>query len=147
MFAAVPNLGNIAAGWTVHPYGPRGEWEPRIARLIAQTAAAGSPPLPLFMTEWGIASDNGRELSDNYHWPTGISYADAGAAVTREVAAMNARFPGRLATLLWYFIRDHASPGSSTGREDYFGAVKQDSSDKGALTAAIRAAAAKYPAH
>ena len=147
MFAAVPNLGNIAAGWTVHPYGPRTEWEPRISRLIQQTAAVGSPNLPIFMTEWGIATDNGRQLDDNYHWPTGMSYADAGAAVTREIDAMNARFPGRLGALLWYFIRDHAAPGASSGREDYFGAVKEDRSDKGALTAAIRAAAAKYPAH
>ena len=75
MFAAVPNLGNIAAGWTVHPYGPRTEWEPRISRLIQQTAAVGSPNLPIFMTEWGIATDNGRQLDDNYHWPTGMSYA------------------------------------------------------------------------
>ena len=60
---------------------------------------------------------------------------------------MNARFPGRLATLLWYFIRDHATPGASSDREDYFGAVREDRSDKGALTAAIRAAAARYPAH
>ena len=96
MFAAVPNLGNIAAGWTVHPYGPRTEWEPRISRLIQQTAAVGSPNLPIFMTEWGISTDNGRQLDDNYDWPTGMSYADAGAAVTREIDAMNARFPGRL---------------------------------------------------
>ena len=147
MFAAVPNLGNVAAGWTVHPYGPRSEWEPRISRLIAQTAGVGAPALPIFITEWGISTDNGRQLDDNYDWPTGMSYADAGAAVTREIADMNARFPGRLATLLWYFIRDHAAPGASTGREDYFGAVKEDSSDKGGLTAAIRAAAGKYPAH
>ena len=147
MFAAVPNLGNIAAGWTVHPYGPRPRWEPRIARLIAQTAARGSPPLPIFMTEWGIATDNGRSLSDNYDWPTNMTYQQAGDAVTRELADMNARFPGRLATLLWYFIRDHAAPGSSSDREVYFGAVREDRSDKGALTAAIRAAAARYPAH
>ncbi len=147
MFAAVPNLGNLAAGWTVHPYGPQPRWEPRISRLISQTAAAGSPPLPIFVTEWGISTDNGRSLDDNYEWPTDMTYADAGAAVTREVANMNARFPGRLATLLWYFIRDHAAPGASGGREDYFGALKEDRSDKGALTTAIRAAAAKYPAH
>ena len=97
MFAAVPNLGNLAAGWTVHPYGPQPRWEPRISRLISQTAAAGSPPLPIFVTEWGISTDNGRSLDDNYEWPTDMTYADAGAAVTREVADMNARFPGRLA--------------------------------------------------
>ena len=60
---------------------------------------------------------------------------------------MNARFPGRLATLLWYFVRDHAAPGASSEREDYFGALREDRSDKGALTAAIRAAAARYRAH
>ncbi|HSJ74142.1 MAG TPA: LamG domain-containing protein, partial [Miltoncostaeaceae bacterium] len=147
MHAAVPNLGSLAAGWTVHPYGPRTEWEPRIARLISQTAGVGWPPLPIFMTEWGIATDDGRTLSDNYDWPTNMTYQQAGDAVTRELAAMNARFPGRLATLLWYFVRDHAAPGASSDREDYFGAVREDRSDKGALTAAIRAAAARYPAH
>jgi hypothetical protein len=147
MFAAVPNLGNIAAGWTVHPYGPRSEWEGRLSRLVNQTAGVGWPPLPLFLTEWGIATDNGRGLSDNYHWPTNMTYAQAGDAVRTDVAAMNARFPGRIAVLLWYFIRDHASSGSSGDREDYFGAVREDRSDKGGLTAAIRAMAAAYPAH
>ena len=70
MHAAVPNLGNLAAGWTVHPYGPRASWEPRIARLISQTAGVGWPALPIFMTEWGISTDDGRSLSDNYDWPT-----------------------------------------------------------------------------
>jgi Concanavalin A-like lectin/glucanases superfamily len=147
MHAAVPNLGDLAAGWTVHPYGPRAEWEPRIARLISQTAAVGWPALPIFMTEWGISTDDGRTLSDNYDWPTNMTYAQAGEALTRTLADMNARFPGRLATLLWYFVRDHAAPGASSDREDYFGAVREDRSDKGALTAAIRAAAARYPAH
>jgi Concanavalin A-like lectin/glucanases superfamily len=147
MHAAVPNLGDLAAGWTIHPYGPRSRWEPKISRLIAQTAGVGWPPLPLFMTEWGISTDDGRSLSDNYTWPTNMTYQQAADGVTREIADMNARFPGRLATLLWYFIRDHAAPGSSSDREVYFGAVKQDRSDKGPLTAAIRAALARYPAH
>jgi hypothetical protein len=147
MHAAVPNLGHLAAGWTVHPYGPRARWERKLANTIAQTAAVGWPPLQLFMTEWGIASDDGRSLSDNYTWPTNMTYQQTADAVTREVADMNARFPGRLATLLWYFIRDHAAPGTSSDREVYFGAVKQDRSDKGALTAAIRALTARYPAH
>ena len=147
MHAAVPNLGNIAAGWTVHPYGPRSNWEGRLSRLVNQTAGVGWPPLPLFLTEWGIATDNGRSLSDNYDWPTDMTYAQVGDAVRTDVPAMNARFPGRIAVVLWYFIRDHATPGSSSDREDYFGAVKEDRSDKGALTAAIRAMATAYPAH
>ena len=60
---------------------------------------------------------------------------------------MNARFPGRIAVLLWYFIRDHAAPGASTDREDYFGAIKEDRSDKGPLTAAMRQLLARFPAH
>ena len=147
MHAAVPNLGNIAAGWTVHPYGPRSDWEGRLSRLVNQTAGVGWPALPLFLTEWGIATDNGRSLSDNYDWPTDMTYAQVGDAVRTDVPAMNARFPGRIAVVLWYFIRDHATPGSSSDREDYFGAVKEDRSDKGALTAAIRAMATAYPAH
>ena len=147
MFNAVPNLGNLAAGWTVHPYGPRSRWEPKISNLINQTAAAGSPPLPIFATEYGISTDNGRTLSDNYEWPTNMTYQQAADAILRDVPAMNARYPGRIAVLLWYFIRDHAAPGASSDREDYFGAIKEDRSDKGPLTGAMRQLLARFPGH
>ena len=145
MFNAVPNLGNLAAGWTVHPYGPRSRWEPKISNLINQTAAAGSPPLPIFATEYGISTDDGRTLSDNYEWPTNMTYQQAADAILRDVPAMNARFPGRMAVLLWYFIRDHAAPGASSDREDYFGAIKEDRSDKGAADRGHAPAAGALP--
>ena len=55
MFGAVPKLGKLVAGWTVHPYGPREKWQPKLRRLIAQTAAMGAPAtVPIDVTEYGI---------------------------------------------------------------------------------------------
>ena len=60
MFAAVPNLDAMVDGWTVHPYGPRDTWKPKIDRLIAQTAANGAPAtIPIDITEYGLSTDNG----------------------------------------------------------------------------------------
>jgi len=58
MFKAVPNLGSLVAGWTIHPYGPT--WATRIDSTVSSTKAAGSPDKPIFVTEWGISTDNGR---------------------------------------------------------------------------------------
>jgi len=44
MFDAVPNLGQLVDGWSVHPYGPRGVWEPKLDRLIAQPQPAARRP-------------------------------------------------------------------------------------------------------
>ena len=60
MFAAVPDLGNRVAGWTIHPYGPN--WATRIDSTVNSTETAGSPRMPIWVTEWGLASDNGRCL-------------------------------------------------------------------------------------
>ena len=52
MFDAVPNLGTMVDGWTVHPYGPRDRWQPKINRLIMQTSAKGaSSRIPIDVTE------------------------------------------------------------------------------------------------
>ena len=78
MFGAVPKLGTMVAGWTVHPYGPRERWEPKLHRLIAQTAAMGArASIPIDVTEYGISSDDGAGLTDNYGWPTDLTYAQA----------------------------------------------------------------------
>ena len=70
MFDAVPNLASMVSMWTVHPYGPRSRWEPRLQALVSQTAARGAPvSIPIAVTEWGVATDDGRTLSDNYEWP------------------------------------------------------------------------------
>ena len=148
MFNAVPDIGNIAAGWVLHPYGPPESWQPRLDYVLAETASRGAPDnVPIFITEWGLATDNGNNLSDNYDWPTNMTYAQAGAALTSTVRAMRARAAGRIRVFLYFTARDQKPPGTTNDREAYFGVLKADRSDKGALTAAVRAFTAKYPAH
>ena len=61
MFAAVPNLGQLVDGWTVHPYGPRSRWEPKLRPPDRPTAAHGAPAsIPIDVTEYGISSATGR---------------------------------------------------------------------------------------
>ena len=69
MYAAAPDLHTWIAGWVLHPYGPDYLSESSTAsmRRSARTAAAG---LKIYCTELGLATDDGRELSDNYGWPT-----------------------------------------------------------------------------
>jgi hypothetical protein len=146
MFDAVPNLASMVTMWSVHPYGPRSRWEPRLQALITQTQARGAPSsIPIAITEWGIATDNGRPLSDNYEWPVDMTYAQAGNALTDAVQQMTARFPNRIGVFTYYYSFDHSAPGTSSAREDYFGVFTNTFGDKGGLTAAVRALAARYP--
>ena len=132
MFAAVPDLAARVAGWTVHPYGPRDKWKPRIDRLVSQTAARGaSAAIPIWITEWGVSTDNGRCLSDNYGWDKCMTYAAAASAVTSSVADIRATYGSRLRALLLYQGRDQLASGSTTNREHYFGALHWDMTDKG----------------
>ncbi|MGD9695173.1 MAG: LamG domain-containing protein [Thermoleophilia bacterium] len=144
MFAAVPNLGSMVAGWTLHPYGR--EAPARVQRLINQTQARGAPAtIPVFITEWGLATDDGRSLSNNYGWPTGMTYQQAADALNTTVNDLVSRYANRIAVFLWYREMDHAAPGASSEREDYFGGLRSDGSGKGPLTAAIRALGDRYP--
>ena len=60
MFKAVPNLGTLVAGWTIHPYGPG--WKARLQTLVSQAAAQGAPAtIPIDITEWGSV-DRQRQL-------------------------------------------------------------------------------------
>ena len=120
MHAAVPDLGSMVAGWTVHPYGPRSRWEPRIDRLISQTAAVGwSSGIPIDITEWGIATDNGRSLTDNYDWPTNQTYQQAADAMTLTLNQMMAKpgFGSRLRLFTYFQAHDQQASGSSNERE------------------------------
>ena len=141
MFAAVPKLGRMVAGWTVHPYGPRDEWQPKLRRAIAQTAAAGAPArIPIDITEYGISSDDGAGLSDNYGWPTDLSFAQAAAALRETVADMRAdeRIGKRLRLFMVYAAYDLRPAGATDDREAYFGALRHDLSTKGAYSAEVR---------
>jgi hypothetical protein len=149
MFDAVPGLASMVAGWTIHPYGPEDRWKPRIDRLIAQTAARGAPSdIPIDITEWGLATDDGRQLNDNYGWPTAMTYQQAAQAVNTTVARMLATAPLASRLRIFTYFQGHDQKPSGTGeREHYFGVLRNDGSDKGPLTAALRAVADAHPAH
>jgi hypothetical protein len=147
MFDAVPRLGRLVDGWTVHPYGPRSRWKPKIARLIAQTAANGArPTIPIDVTEFGISSDDGAPLTDNYGWPANQSFVQAASALSSTVAAMRAdrRVGRRLRLFMVYAAHDLRRPRTTRDREAYFGALRHNLAPKGAYSAAVRRLFKRY---
>jgi hypothetical protein len=141
MFRAVPKLGKMVAGWTVHPYGPRDKWRPKLHRLAAQTAAVGArASIPIDVTEYGISSDDGAGLTDNYGWPSNLSSAQAAADLRATVAQMRAdgRIGRRLRLFMVYSAHDLRAPGATNDREAYFGALRHNLTSKGAYTAEVR---------
>jgi hypothetical protein len=141
MFAAVPNLGQLVDGWTVHPYGPRSRWEPKLRRLIASTAAHGAPAsIPIDVTEYGISSANGAPLTDNYGWPTNLTYAQAAAALDATIAEMRAdRTIGpRLRDFMIYAAHDLRPAGTTREREQNFGVLQNNLAAKGAYSTEVR---------
>jgi hypothetical protein len=140
MFDAVPDLASRVAGWTIHPYGPRFRWEPRMDRMIEQLASRGvsRASLPIWITEAGLSTDDGRCLSDNYYWDKCMTFAQAASALKTTVADMRARYGARLRAFFLYQARDQYRSGYSTSREHYFGALRNDLSEKGAYSRAVR---------
>jgi hypothetical protein len=141
MFDAVPLLGRMVAGWTVHPYGPRWSWQAKLHRLVRQTAARGaSRRIPIDVTEYGISTDDGAPLTDNYGWPVNETYAQAASALRSTVAGMGSdpAIGPRLRLFLVYALYDQKPPRTSNEREHYFGALRHDLAPKGAYTAAVR---------
>jgi hypothetical protein len=142
MFAAVPRLDHMVAGWTAHPYGPRWRWEAKLHALVRQTAAHGSSRrIPIDVTEYGIATDDGHQLfgpSDG--WPVDETYTEAAAALRSAVAGMRSdpAIGPRLRLFLIYRVYDLQPPGASGDREHYFGALRHDLAGKGAYTAEVR---------
>ncbi|MBA3263750.1 MAG: hypothetical protein H0T69_14995 [Thermoleophilaceae bacterium] len=141
MFEAVPKLGKLVAGWTVHPYGPRSKWEPRLRRLIAQTAANGAPSnIPIDITEYGLSSNDGAGLTENYGWPANQTYAQAAAALESTVADMRSdpAIGRRLRLFIVYAAHDLRAPSVANDREAYFGALRHNLAAKGAYSAEVR---------
>jgi hypothetical protein len=141
MYEAVPRLHRLVDGWTVHPYGPRSRWEPKLLRLIGQTRANGAPStIPIDVTEYGISSDNGAGLGDNLGWPANLTYAHAAAALRDTVAEMRGdRTIGRrLRTFMVYAAHDLRPSRASRDREQYFGALRHNLAAKGAYSARVR---------
>ncbi|HEX5852795.1 MAG TPA: hypothetical protein VFY36_06865 [Solirubrobacteraceae bacterium] len=138
LFKAVPNLGTLVAGWTIHPYGPG--WRTRFQTLISQTAAQGAPAtIPIDVTEWGLSSDNGNCVTENYGWGTCMTYQQAADTLTQTANEMRQVLGGRMGMLTLYQIRDQQRPGATNNREAYFGAVQHELQPKGAYTAAVKA--------
>jgi hypothetical protein len=133
LFAAVPDLDAQVAGWTVHPYGP--SYDDRLARVRTQLDRYGATK-PFWVTEWGLATDGGRCLTDNYGWDRCMGSAEA-ARVLREVVA-DMRAHG-VAAFVVYTMQDGGPSGTSTDREKYFGVMKSDGSSKGEYTQAVAA--------
>jgi hypothetical protein len=136
MFAAVPDLAGRVAGWTVHPYGP--QWEATINRLVASTKADGAPStIPIYATEWGLSSDNGRCVEENFGFNKCMSYGEAASTLEANIAAMRAKYAGRLRDVYLFQARDQQPTGASSEREGYCGALQTDQSTKGAYTTAV----------
>jgi hypothetical protein len=141
MFRAVPNLGTFVDGWTVHPYGPRARWEPKMRALIRSTAAHGaSSAIPIDVTEYGISSANGTPLTDNYGWPTNFTYAQAAAALEATMAEMrfDPAIGPRLRDFMIYAAHDGRPQGTSQDREQNFGALQDNLTAKGAYSTEVR---------
>jgi hypothetical protein len=136
MFDAVPDLADYVAGWTVHPYGPK--WQIPMDNMLAAMRSRGAVDKPLYATEWGISSDNGRCLSDNFGFDKCMTYATAATTLHDAIAGMRARYGSRLAALYLYSTSDLRPTGASDDREHYFGALESDKSPKGAYTTEVR---------
>jgi len=137
MFKAVPNLGSYVAGWTIHPYGPT--WATRIDSTISSTQAAGSPDKPIFVTEWGISTDNGRCLDDNYGFDKCMTYSTAATTLHTALTGMESRYGSRLGGFFLYQAHDQYATGTQSGREAYFGALQSNKAPKGAYTTEVKA--------
>ena len=137
-YQAVPDLHKYAAGWVIHPYGPSSVHTTRINRVWGMVNKYGGGNVKFYATEYGMASDGGRTLNDNYEYPVNLSYDAAGPLLTQGIADF--KNTGKVAQVMLYQSTDQAAPGSSNDREGYFGLLQAGGGLKGALTQAAIAA-------
>jgi hypothetical protein len=137
MFQAVPNLGSYVGGWVTHPYGTSGKG--KLLGVIAQAAAHGAPAnIPLDITEWGISTDAGHCVYENYGFNPCMSYQEAAEQLKRSVAEIKTLGGSRLRLFILYQIRDQQLVGASSDREAYFGLLQNGLQPKGAYTTAAQ---------
>ena len=137
MFAAVPNFGSYVGGWISHPYGTG--WKLKLENIVKQAAEHGAPAsIPIDVTEWGVASDNGRCLNDNYGYNACMTYQEAGETLRSVTAGIRSLLGARLGLFLFYQARDQAVSGASTEREGYFGLLQHALQTKGGYTSAAQ---------
>jgi hypothetical protein len=136
MYEAVPDLTRRVAGWIAHPYGP--DYERKLDALVAGVSRHGGGDVPIFVTEFGISTDNGRCLDDNYGWPKCLTYQQAAESLREAIAGMRSAYGSRLAQLLIFAQVDQKPSGATSDREAYFGAVQSAGQPKGPLTAEVQ---------
>jgi hypothetical protein len=137
MLKAVPNLDDLVAGWTVHPYGPN--WASRVDSTVNSAKSLGARDVPIWITEWGLSSDNGRCLSDNYGFDKCMTYSAAASTLHSALAGLQSRYGSRLGAFYLYQAHDQYPSGSQSGREAFFGAVQSNGATKGAYTSEVKA--------
>ena len=138
--AGGPDLVRLLHAPVIHAYGPN--WRSKLDQNFRFLAARGVHK-PYAMTEWGISTDDGADLDDNYDWPTDLTYDRAGSLLTDAVNQMSS-LRNELGQVLLFQLHDQRDPGTDTDREHYFGLLRLDGSVKGAYTAAARTAYGRY---
>jgi hypothetical protein len=68
-----------------------------------------------------------------------MTYDQAATNLRNAVSAMRSRYAKRLAAVYLYSTSDLAASGTTTNRENYFGALRSDKSPKGAYTSEVKA--------
>ena len=137
MFQAVPNLGNYVSGWVTHPYGTYGKT--KLLGVLTQAAAHGAPSnIPIDITEWGLSTDNGVCVAENYGYNPCMSYTEAAEQLKRSVTEIKTIVGSRLRMFLLYQVRDQQTAGASNEREAFFGLLQHEDQPKGAYTTAAQ---------
>lgn len=133
-------LKSLMRGPVIHLYGPA--WQTKLDLNRGFLAAQGVTK-PYYITETGISSDNGRNLSDNFGYPTNLTYSQAAVRHQAAIEGMAGQ-PSKIKQAIIYNNHDTANPGASNDREAYFGITTAPFGDKGAITTYFRTAFAQY---
>lgn len=139
--AGGPELVRLMRGPVMHAYGP--DWDQELTATYAHLAERGVQK-PIYLTEWGIATDDGDTLDDNNGYPRDLTYGDAAEVLAAALSEMKQR-SNILRQVMIYQIRDQR-PSGGDDREHYFGLTRFDGSDKGPLTATARSIFLAAPA-
>lgn len=132
MYRAVPRLHRYVDGWIVHPYGDY--WRKRLNDSLRELKRAGSPSSKkIDITEWGVASADGRLVRYNYGMPRNLSYAKAGTILRGVTSGMRKKLGKRMRYFVIYRAIDGAPVGVTEDPEKYFGMVTNTGALKGAL--------------
>lgn len=107
--------------------------------LIAQTAEHGASTIPVDITEWGVATDNGHCVNFNEGFNVCMSYEEAAQTLRSTVTWISKLLGNRLGDFFIYQVRDQQPTGAATNCQDYYGALQHELQPKGAYTTQIQA--------